>query len=194
MQATVTNQTSLKGHRDNRLPKGNMKLTKKVSAARKGKFIAIGPKGTAYVIGTLPEGLDIEKPLALPWASYKETGVRPAQLCNMHAAGKPAGGRNVCYDVGCYVAQRGQAFRIVPESAAVKAGLKLVAVKATQGKVSKTVTVYVPSKFNPKADKLPHYLATAGVPAGRIETSAISKGENEKTSRNASLKWSVSVK
>lgn len=179
--------------RDN--PSGNQTMSKTKTAvatlAAKIATLAIGPKGTAFAL-SVPEGVELSKPVTLAWTGFKASGVSALDLCNTHARGRAYGGAMACYDAGCYVSERGQAIRLVKLADALKSKLvRWEELDVTRDGVTRRMRCIVPEAWTP-ATKLPYYLATLDVPAGRLERGLIHES-GKRPSRNAALVASVSV-
>ena len=136
------------------------------------KYIAIGSKGTAGVLGDIPAGLTLGKAFSTQWVNCKDYGVSAKSVCISHGNGKASG--FTCYDIGCFVSERGSAFKVYALTDALKQGvIKAHSVKVQRdGKVT-AVTVYAPAKWTPAVKQL-RTMAVDGIPALRIENSKVS--------------------
>jgi len=149
-----------------------------------GKFIAIGSRGTAFLL-SLPTALEIgertspmEK-LHLPESFGSTSAERSRYVGDLHAQGKACG--VVWVDSISWIAPRGEKYVVAKLGDAIRKGL-VKKVKATISRDNvkpKQVTLFVNAKFNVKAEKLPHCLATDAVKAGRVETRLVNDNRNE---------------
>lgn len=154
--------------------------------------IGIGSKGTGMAL-SVPEGTPIDgTQVTFPWASFKTAGVKAIDLCNRHATGKPYGSGMACYDAQCHLSEKGQAIILLPLKTALAKGLvRPVKVSIARDGSSRIVTAYVAKSWK-EAEKLPWYLATLDLPAGRIERAKIHE-VGGKASRNSALAYRVTL-
>lgn len=191
MQDTAPNQSPAKDGSRSVSHVSTMKLQKPVAKATKpavkpvtvkhgkGPFLSIGPRGTAMVLGHLPEGLDITKPVTVAWPSFEATGISASRIGSAHAIGKPIGN---AHDLCPWVAKRGDSFRVLPLAIALKTKL----VRAVKVKVDgKACLAYLPFKWT-NAEAFPQYTAVS-LPQGRVETRTIANKPGSDKSRNGGL-------
>ena len=184
MSDILKNEKTAKANRAIRA--GFSSASHKTMKANKLKFIAVGSKGTAGVLCDIPDTISIDKPLTMAWDNTSERGSSNLAVCIAHSKGKPSG--FLCYDIGCYVSERGEKFSVLPIAQAIKSGI-VFAHKANITRDGKTVSVTVyPKKGYNIAEKQPRVLACDGIPALRIEPMGKTVSSDK---RNVSLLWKL---
>jgi len=131
-----------------------------------GRFIVVGNRGTAFCLGSTEayaKGEDIQPRFPSPASA----GIDFVTMGSLHAKGQPCG--IPAYDC-CLFVGSASPVRIYPFSQAVEKGL----VRAVDVTLSgERGVVYVSGDWK-QGHKLPKFMATTSLPAGRVETRLIS--------------------
>lgn len=141
-------------------------------------LVAIGDAGTAICLSEPYEGFPVDgTPTVAKYRGFKATGIAPAEIGELHGRGEACGLPE--WDAALFVSPRGKPTRVLPLLSAIQKGLvSRVQVLLSRDGERREVTVFAKKGWT-TAEKVPQFLASLDVKAGRIERHAISDGRNK---------------